>query len=301
MADTDYERFLQPLWNDLIAEQQVNPVASPKGYVLGGQPGAGKSSLVKIIRQNLERNVLVINGDEFRRYHPDFEEIQEKYGKDAPKYTAEFSAKMTGLVIEKALKESYNISVEGTFRTAETPMKTLDEMRRHGYETAVYIQTAPSEVSWQNTLERYEQMKAVGEAPRYTDKAHHDLVVETLPKNADIVFSSGKADHFVVYSQEGLIFDDRIHHGEMPSGVIEKELHRLTNSPEYQELVKLEKTYQDNRHLLSPFQKQVEEGSLKAIASAPPEIQIQAKTHLYNSLLNEIQQRAAIDEPEIER
>lgn len=300
MTDTDYERFLQPLWNDLIAEQQVHPVASPKGYVLGGQPGAGKSSLVKIIRQNLERNVLVINGDEFRRYHPDFDEIQEKYGKDAPKYTAEFSGKMTSLVIEKALKEGYNISVEGTFRTAETPIKTLDDMCRHGYETAVYIQTAPSEVSWQSTLERYEQMKAVGEAPRYTDKAHHDLVIETLPKNADIVFSSGKADRFVVYSREGLVFDDRIHQGQMPSEAIEKELHCLTNSPGYQELAKLEKTYQDNQHLRSPFQKQIAEGALKAITNAPPEIQIQAKTNLYKTQLNEIQQKAAIDEPEIE-
>nr|WP_244895173.1 zeta toxin family protein [Neisseria dumasiana] len=68
---------------------------------------------------------------------------------------------MTERVIAKALAEGYNVSVEGTFRTADVPMKTLDDMRRHGYETAVYIQTTPAEVSWQSTLERYEQMDSL--------------------------------------------------------------------------------------------------------------------------------------------
>jgi UDP-N-acetylglucosamine kinase len=51
---------------------------------------------------------------------------------------------MTGRVIEQALKEGYNIVVEGTFRTPETPIKTLNDMQQHGYQTAVYLQTAPS-------------------------------------------------------------------------------------------------------------------------------------------------------------
>ncbi|MDO4997340.1 MAG: zeta toxin family protein [Neisseria sp.] len=294
-------RIFQAIWQDLTDERQIVSSSTPKGFVLGGQPGAGKSNLTRLINTDLNGNLLVINGDEFRRYHPDFEEIQEKYGKDAPKYTAEFAGKMTGLIIEKALKEHYNISVEGTFRTAETPLKTLDDMRRHGYETSVYIQTTPSEISWQSTLDRYEQMKAAGEAPRYTDKAHHDLVVENLPKNADIVFSSGKADRFVVYSRESLLFDSQTHQGKMPSKFIENELHRISNSPEYQAFNNLEKKYQLHQNLLSPFQKQVASAALQAIANAPLDTQIQAKTHLYTSQLSEIQQKISVDEPEIER
>ena len=117
------------------------------------------------------------------RYHPDFDQIQAQYGKDAPKHTAEFSANMTELVLDRALHEQYNISIEGTFRTAEVPMATLDKMREHGYQTAVHIQTAPTEVSWQSTLERYDDMLRVGEIPRYTDKAHHDLVVGVVSEN----------------------------------------------------------------------------------------------------------------------
>ena len=43
-------------------------------------------------------------------------------------------------------------------------------MQQHGYQTAVYLQTAPSEVSWQGTLERYDEMVKAGETPRATPK-----------------------------------------------------------------------------------------------------------------------------------
>ncbi|WP_232462188.1 zeta toxin family protein [Neisseria chenwenguii] len=230
---------------ELTAEKLPRPSSSPKGFVLGGQPRVGKSNLVIRLRDEMKRNLLVINGDEFRRYHPDFEEIQNRHGKDAPKYTADFSATMTGMVIEKALHEGYNISVEGTFRTAETPLKTLDDIRRHGYETTVCIHP-PSEVSWQSTLERYDAMLAVNEFPRHTDKAHHDLVTKTLPINADKVYLSGKADYFLVYSCEGLLFDSRIHQRYLPSETIDAELHRNTRK-----LAQLETDITANSHLLS--------------------------------------------------
>lgn len=297
MADSREERIFQNLWNDLVSEHQAQPVKNPKGYVLGGQPGAGKSGLVKIIRRELSQNLLVVNGDEFRRYHTDFDEIQAQYGKDAPKHTAEFSGRMTERVIAKALAENYNISVEGTFRMAETPMRTLDDMRRHGYETAVCIQTAPSEVSWQSTLERYKEMVALNETPRATPKEHHDLVVEKLPENADKVFLSGKADRFIVYSREGLIFDDKIHQGQMPGTAIDKELHRNTRHLEM-----LESRIKQETDSLSPFQKQVIHGAEKLIAGLQPADQIQAKIHLYSSQLQQLEQRPSSEKDiEIDR
>ena len=41
-----------------------------------------------MINAQLNGNVLVVNGDEFRRYHPNFDEIQAQYGKDSAKHTS---------------------------------------------------------------------------------------------------------------------------------------------------------------------------------------------------------------------
>jgi zeta toxin len=213
------------IWAGLTSDKSIKQTETPKGYVLGGQPGAGKSNLITLIQKRNNYNILVINGDEFRQYHPKFNEIQAEYGKDAPKHTAEFAGRMTGRVIEKALEQKLNIVVEGTFRTAETPLKTLSDMKENNYSTSVYIMTTSAQKSWNGTLERYDKMLAAGQAPRYTDKAHHDKVVAELPKNADIVFKSGKADDFKVYSREGLIFDKQKTPNELPSKKISAELH----------------------------------------------------------------------------
>ena len=82
----------EKIWDDLMDEHQITE-SPPKGFVLGGQPGAGKSNLIKMINAQLNGNVLVVNGDEFRRYHPNFDEMQAQYGKDSAKHTAEFSGK----------------------------------------------------------------------------------------------------------------------------------------------------------------------------------------------------------------
>lgn len=213
------------IWVDLTSNNEIKATDTPKGYVLGGQPGAGKSNLISLVEKENKGNVLIVNGDEFRKYHPQFNEIQEKYGKDAPKHTAEFAGKMTGRVIEKALENKFNLVVEGTFRTAETPLKTLSDMKQKGYSTSVYIMTTSAEVSWNSTLERYDKMLAAGEAPRYTDKAHHDKVVAELPKNANTVFQSGRADNFRVYNRSGLVYDKERMPNQLPSKAITNELH----------------------------------------------------------------------------
>ena len=222
----NYEAEVQKIWADLLDDNKfLQASKNPIGFVLGGQPGAGKSKLLEKIANNLNGNVLVINADEFRRQHPKFDEIQTKYGDEAPKYTAEFSGKMAEIVLNTALSEKYNIAIEGTFRTAETPLKTIDLMKNQGYKIAVHIQTCPKEISWQNTIERYEAMKKAGLTPRAVDKAHHDLVCYKLGENADKVLQSGKTDEFKVFNRDTLIFDVKTNNN-LPSQIINLELNK---------------------------------------------------------------------------
>lgn len=222
----DYSKEFKKIWEDLLDDYHLaKPCVNPQGFVLGGQPGAGKSNLLEKIANHLDGNVLIINADEFRRYHPQFDEIQAQYGDNAPKYTAEFSGKMAERVLNKALTEHYNIAIEGTFRTAQTPLNTLDLMKSHGYQTAVHIQTCPKSLSWQSTIKRNDAMIKAGMTPRAVDKAHHDLVCDRLPENADTVYQTGKADEFQVYSRDDLIFDGKTA-DVLPSTCIQQELNR---------------------------------------------------------------------------
>ncbi len=44
---------------------------NPQAYILGGQPAAGKSHFVKKVLEN-NKDIVVINGDDFRGYHPNY-------------------------------------------------------------------------------------------------------------------------------------------------------------------------------------------------------------------------------------
>ena len=54
----------EKIWDDLMDEHQIKPESPPKGFVLGGQPGAGKSNLIKMINAQTERKCA---GCEWRR------------------------------------------------------------------------------------------------------------------------------------------------------------------------------------------------------------------------------------------
>ena len=202
-----------------------SPCKSPFGAVLGGQPGAAKSVLSKVILEE-NPNIIVVNGDEFRPWFPDYETVQKEQGKDSVKATAQFAGKVTEAIIKRALNEHYNIVVEGTFRTAETPLKTLRLLKEHGYQTAAFIKTCDAEISWSRCNERYETGLKNGEGKeRYTHKEHHDLVASILPDNSDIVYKSGLADRFVVIGENKSVFyDSDKTPDEMPSKTIKNVL-----------------------------------------------------------------------------
>lgn len=221
------EQIISQIWKNTTRHGLIIPCKSiPTGYVLGGQPGAGKSILTNIIL-NENSNTISINGDEYRSWHPFFPDIQEKYKKESSKITAKFAGKVTEALIKKAIKEKYNIIIEGTFRTSETPLKTLKNLKNNGYRTVVYIKTCSANISWNRCLARYEDaLKDKSGQERFTDKSHHDLVVGCLSKNADIVFQSGLVDKFEVVGDNGnIIFDSSKNNSNlMPSIVIIKEL-----------------------------------------------------------------------------
>ena len=179
------------------------PCPHPRAFVLGGQPGAGKSNLIRLARKELDGNVVVINGDDFRKYHPAYALFQQFSALTMPQKTAAFAGAMTEAVLRRAMSEQYNIVVEGTFRTADTPIRTLKNLMENGYEREVLIQICDKRLSWESCVQRYHEALAVnpGEA-RYTEQSHHDGVVRGLARNIRTVQASGLADNLRIFTRD---------------------------------------------------------------------------------------------------
>lgn len=177
-------------------------VTSPKAYLLGGQPGAGKTTLTEIINDLNNENIIVINGDKFRKKHPKFKELKKIYGDDVVKYTQKFSGQVTEKLIEKCGREKYNLIIEGTLRTVDVPLKTANLLKKMGYEVELSVIQVKPEFSYLGTLQRYEDMFEIGTTPRMTPKEHHDLVVEKIVENLDEIYKKEVFSNITIYTRE---------------------------------------------------------------------------------------------------
>ena len=152
--------------------------ARPKAYLVVGQPGAGKTQIIREICK--EKDIAYINGDGFRKFYPEYHELYRKHGDELVNITKGFSGAITERLIEKLSDKRLDLIIEGTLRTTDVPEKTRALLSQKGYKTELDLIVVKPEISWLRTRRRYEEMKKEGMTPRMTPKDHHDKVVKSL-------------------------------------------------------------------------------------------------------------------------
>jgi UDP-N-acetylglucosamine kinase len=194
---------------------------APNAYILGGQPGAGKTALQNLIRKN-NKNIIVINADSFRKFHPRFNEIHKQYGNDSPKYTQPFINQVTEKLIDELSAEKYNLIIEGTLRTAIVPINTCLELKKKGYQVELHIMAVKRAISYESTILRYENAIAQGEIPRATAKQHHDMVADAISDNLDIIEKAKAFDSIKLFNRNGECLYPAVGHSS--AAIVENEM-----------------------------------------------------------------------------
>ena len=215
-------------------KSMYSPTENPKVALLGGQPGAGKSGLENMV--NIKKNYVSISGDDYREYHPRFKEINLEYGREASKYTQQWAAEITEKLIKELRKEKYNLIIEGTLRTAELPLKEANAFKKADYKVELNVVVVKPEKSRLGTLERYEAMLKQGKVPRMTPKEHHDLVVNNIGNNLEIIYNSKAFDNIKLFDRENnLLYNYKESPNVNPKDILNKEFNRVWKKGEIEE------------------------------------------------------------------
>ena len=148
------EKFEELRWN-LLSAYRPTLESPPQAFLLGGQSGAGKTTLHKIIHRRLDGNGISINGDDYRKFHPRFLELQRIYGDEAVNYTAPWAGRMTEALIDSLSRIGYNLVIESTLRTAEVPLKTAELLRQRGYGVSLALMAVKPKISLVSCQIRY--------------------------------------------------------------------------------------------------------------------------------------------------
>lgn len=220
---SDVEAKFPMIWDFITAGHEAKAGGERVAFVLGGQPGAGKAFATQTIKTEYP-DAIVVNADEFRPFHAHYADFYRLYDEDASRYTGSFIAKLVARVRNRAMELGLPLVIEGTFRTASTPMTELTTLREQGYRVEILLCTRSVEESWAHTRERGDKLLSVGLPPRYVPREHFDSVIGALATNAQTVYASALASRFRIYGPDGILWDSVAPSENTPNAVIQRTL-----------------------------------------------------------------------------
>ena len=197
----DFDKALERTIDLLTFNKNVS--STPHAVILGGQSGAGKTTIHRVKMMEYKGDYIVIDGDTYRAQHPHFRELQEKYGVDSVDYTKAFAGQMVEAVIDKLSSLKYNLIIEGTLRSAAVPINTATLLKSKGYTVDFCLIATKPELSYLTTQLRYLEMMIVDPLQaRATPKDHHDGIVKSLVSNSNELQQSGLFESIQVYKRD---------------------------------------------------------------------------------------------------
>ena len=205
----------------------------PEAILLAGQPGAGKTELTAAaMAERFSDSCMSINGDDYRRFHPDHRNIIARYGDEAADHFSRFSSAVTESLIDVFSDEGFNLIIEGTCRTVEVPERTAKILFEKGYRVEIAALAVHPVSSLLSTAIRLYRMCEHGTVPRVTSIEAHDHVVEVLPGNLDYLSECAFIDDISIWNRNMDCLYRRSVSDELPSAIIKKQWERTFSEEE---------------------------------------------------------------------
>jgi UDP-N-acetylglucosamine kinase len=199
MTEEQYQIAYQQIKNDITKNK--TRVDSPVAIVLGGQPGAGKSNIYQIARRRFSNNLIELDCDAFRIYHPYYEQIKLIFGKEDGAKTNPFVFRVVDTLVDELSDEKYNLIIESSLNRSKTAINNGKILPPKGYEVELHVMATNKEVSWQGTINRYyEEMRRTGK-PRAVPKDFHDQVVSNICNSLSEVKQSGLMSNILIFDR----------------------------------------------------------------------------------------------------
>lgn len=204
------------------------PVENPIAVVIGGQTGAGKSGIISYSKKMFDdSNVVVINSDEIKPFHPNSSEIAREYPDMYTTITDQESNTWTSRLFEETRNENYNIIFEGTMKNNRVADDAIQDLIKKGYTVIVRGLAVCDLESRLSILERYEAQVAHKGWGRLVVTDHHNQTYKGMPNTIDYIEKTGKYDVLEIFRRGETPDSPEIIYGKINNETINKTKHSL--------------------------------------------------------------------------
>lgn len=191
----------------IIAEETAGLTCSepPSFYLVGAQPGSGKTEIIKLLGRQTDKNLLVCNADDFRERHPMAAKILQEHESSYPDLTWYCADHWNTQLKEYGMANHLNILVETTLQNFDLVNRQFEKMKAKGYRTNLHVLAVPQIASWMGTKIRFENEKAATGYARQVSDTAHDERFEKLQLNLPRLLQCPYIDEVRLYKRKDTV------------------------------------------------------------------------------------------------
>ena len=190
---------------------RTSEVQSPIVMIIAGQPGAGKSSVESYLKNELNKNVITIDPDAMRRFHPDQERLQKENDKTAANYTHEDASRWAEMLRDIAIENKRNIIIDGTLKSPDKAEALCKMLKEKGYKIEIHAIAVNELQSKLGVVARYEDGKNIDGYGRWVPESVHDSAYNGVLKSLEVIEEKKLADVICVHTRDDKnIYENRL-------------------------------------------------------------------------------------------
>lgn len=182
LSSSEHNRiFKQEIKPDTI--QGLEPVLRPKMFMLGGQPGAGKTKVREAItNQKQFKNALTVDPDELRTYHPRYLNLVKEDPDNAAGRVHYDASKWAQELLAEAVKLKLNIIYDTSLGGGSSAsVGAAKNAAKAGYDVEVHVAAVSIEQSRQGVRNRFEEAQT-----KYKNDPDNELPPRNVPMSKQL-------------------------------------------------------------------------------------------------------------------
>ncbi|MEQ1511337.1 MAG: zeta toxin family protein [Lysobacteraceae bacterium] len=209
LSKEEHARILQ---DRVIPGSGLDAVTSqdkPTAIILAGQPGAGKASLVRAAEVELRHDVVAVDPDDLRRFHPQAKRFQEQSPYDWSQKTNSDAGQWARELRDVAIEGRKNVIVDTTLGNAKPALQTIREFQSAGYDVEIRAVATHRLESELGVDQRFsEKLEAEGYG-RHVPEGVRSAIYNGLPTSLDTIHAQTDVP-IRIFNREGAeLYDSR--------------------------------------------------------------------------------------------
>ena len=192
---------------------QIHGIGQPLVVYIGGQPGAGKSSLQTRVASKLElrdgiSSVMEINNDKFRKYHPEYSRLQREDDQRASYFTNIDADKWVQMAVATSQRIRPHVLLESSLRKPHESINITQSYKNLGFGAELHLVVVHEFTSRLSIAKRYLGQVVLDEPGRYVIRSTHDESYNEQSGSLATMAGSGVFDYIALHRRNSDIFAD---------------------------------------------------------------------------------------------